>query len=271
MNDGIASRFPDVDGLGDARRAIAYLDAQAAMPFWRAIKKESLALLQLREGERALDVGCGTGEEVRAMAERVGGAGLAAGVDLSRALIGEARTRTPADRPVRFEIADATALPFERTAFHAVRVERTLQHLADPAAALKEMLRVAAPGARLVALEPDWDTLVIGGEPAGVSREISRLWFERIQSPAIGRRLPFEMRLLGVTEIRVRPRRSAIGSLAFLDQQIELRDLMAAGIAQGRIEKAEAERWWLDLKERDLAGRFSASVTYHLVSGKLSS
>src|SRR3954447_26874135 len=59
-----ASGFPAVDDAGDADRYVHYLDAQAATPFWRAAKRASIEALGLQHGSTALDVGCGTGEEV---------------------------------------------------------------------------------------------------------------------------------------------------------------------------------------------------------------
>src|SRR5439155_15335218 len=85
-----ASGFPAVDRAGDAERYVQYLDAQAATPFWKEAKRATIDALALPRGATALDVGCGTGEEVRAMAAI---AGAAMGVDASRTLVEEARRR----------------------------------------------------------------------------------------------------------------------------------------------------------------------------------
>src|SRR5262245_47349680 len=65
-------------------------------------------------GDRVLDVGCGTGSTTR-RAAREAGTGSALGVDLSSAMIREARTRAAAERigNVRFEHADAQVHPFD--------------------------------------------------------------------------------------------------------------------------------------------------------------
>src|SRR5687767_12350366 len=137
-----AARFDEVDEASAAEQ-IAYLDEQAATTFWRARKAFSLELLEMRPGTVVLDVGCGIGDEVRAMAER---AGRAVGVDASRPLIEEARRRTTTEQDASFKVGDALALPFDDDRFDGVRTERTLQHVKDPGKALAEMARVARPG-----------------------------------------------------------------------------------------------------------------------------
>ena len=78
-----------------------------------------------------LDVGCGLGDDVFAIAERVGLSGAVVGADMSEAMIEEARRRAPAGAPVSFHVADARALPFPDGAFDGVRTERLLMHVPE--------------------------------------------------------------------------------------------------------------------------------------------
>ena len=57
--------------------------------------------------------------------------------------------------------ASAEALPFARGAFAGARADRVFQHLAEPSAALAEMVRVVEPGGRVVVADPDQGSLVI--------------------------------------------------------------------------------------------------------------
>jgi SAM-dependent methyltransferase len=69
--------------------------------------------------------------------------------------------------------ADAHRLPFADGAVTGVRTDRVLQHLAEPRRALAELVRVLAPGGRLVVAEPDQESLVIqvpGVRPAVLDR-----------------------------------------------------------------------------------------------------
>jgi ubiquinone/menaquinone biosynthesis C-methylase UbiE len=258
-----AARFDNV-GDDDAAAQIAYLDEQARTSFWRARKAFTLDLLELRPGTVALDVGCGTGEEVRAMAAR---AGRAVGIDFSRALIEEARRRTTTDEAATFKVGDALALPFGDGEFDGVRTERTLQHVKEPLKALREMARVARPGAPVVAIEPDWDTLTLNGEPFEVTLAVCRRWADSIRNPRVGRELPELMAEAGLERVEARADTSEITSLAFAARQFALQELARAAAEHGDVPQEEAERWLFDLTERDDSGRFEASVTYVTARG----
>jgi ubiquinone/menaquinone biosynthesis C-methylase UbiE len=253
-----ASGFPAVDDAGDAERYVEYLDAQAATPFWQAAKRASIDALELPHGSTALDVGCGTGEEVRTMAAT---AGAAVGVDASRTFVEAARRRTGPEYEARFEQARAEELPFEDASFEGVRVERTLQHVDDLGAALNEMWRVAKPGARIVALEPDWDTLVIDAGPLTSTRAVARAWADSIRNPVAGRQVARRLRKLGALDVRVEPRTAAITELSFAEEQYGLTEL-----AEATLNPAAARAWLGTLAQRDAEGAFLAAVTYFLVA-----
>jgi ubiquinone/menaquinone biosynthesis C-methylase UbiE len=97
----------------------------------------------VRKGSRVLDVATGAGYVAGAAAQR--GAD-ATGIDFSAAQVRLARETYPA---VRFEQADAEALPFEPDKFDAVVNGFGMCHLANPDVALREAFRVLKPGGRV--------------------------------------------------------------------------------------------------------------------------
>jgi ubiquinone/menaquinone biosynthesis C-methylase UbiE len=98
-----------------------------------------LRLLEPASEQRLLDVGCGSGDDVRALARRVAPSGCVIGIDISEAMIGQARKQN-AVPCVDYCVADAHALPFADASFDAARVERVMQHVEDPDKALAEMV-----------------------------------------------------------------------------------------------------------------------------------
>jgi demethylmenaquinone methyltransferase/2-methoxy-6-polyprenyl-1,4-benzoquinol methylase len=110
---------------------------------------------ELEPGEVALDVCCGTGDLALALGERVGRYGRVIGSDFSEPMLDLAREKAARRgvEQVRFEWADALALPYEEESFDAVTVGFGVRNLADLEHGLLEMSRVLRPGGRLVILE----------------------------------------------------------------------------------------------------------------------
>jgi ubiquinone/menaquinone biosynthesis C-methylase UbiE len=125
--------FQDVDQSGGATQLIGYLDQVAGFAESHALKRRIFALLKLQSGHRVLDVGCGTGDDVRGMAELVGAVGQAVGIDQSEVMIQEAERRSVNQSPpVEFRVMDAHHLDFPDGTFDSVRAERVLQHAEAP-------------------------------------------------------------------------------------------------------------------------------------------
>ena len=145
----------------DARRTFdRWAGSYERDPFSRWLgqrQREALEALELRAGDRLLDVGCGTGAAVRAAAEVVD---RAVGVDLSPKMLAEARKRAGLRPGVEFVEGDSEELPFADGEFTAVICTTSLHHYPHPDAAAKEMARVLAPGGRVVIADGTSDTAV---------------------------------------------------------------------------------------------------------------
>jgi demethylmenaquinone methyltransferase/2-methoxy-6-polyprenyl-1,4-benzoquinol methylase len=146
---------------------------------WRARAAEEA---RLGRGARALDVATGTGDLALELARRVGPGGEVVGVDFSEGMLARARAkseRSAVAAAVRFECADALALPFADGAFDAATVAFGVRNFTDLGRGLGEMVRVVRPGGRVVVLEITTPTRPpLSG--------FYRLWFDRLV-PALGR------------------------------------------------------------------------------------
>jgi len=112
-----------------------------------AMQDAAFDALELGAEDRLLDVGCGSGAAVRRAAPM---AAAASGVDLSPKMIERAVELAAGIENVEFRVSESDALPYEDGAFTALLCTSSFHHYPDPAATVREMARVLAPGGRLV-------------------------------------------------------------------------------------------------------------------------
>jgi demethylmenaquinone methyltransferase/2-methoxy-6-polyprenyl-1,4-benzoquinol methylase len=137
---------------------------------WR---ERAVDLARVGPGSRALDVATGTGDLAIALAAR--GADVV-GSDFSEGMLDRARLKSSG---VRWEQANALALPYGDDEFDAATVGFGARNFSELAVGLREMVRVVRPGGRVVVLEITTPT-----KPP-LSTFFS-LWFDRIV-PLLGR------------------------------------------------------------------------------------
>jgi demethylmenaquinone methyltransferase/2-methoxy-6-polyprenyl-1,4-benzoquinol methylase len=117
---------------------------------WRRAAVRASAL---RRNGSALDVACGTGKLTAALAQAVGPDGHVLGVDLSPAMLDEAR-RAYGELPgVEFRLGNALALPVADGSFDAATIAFGLRNLSSFEDGLREMARSVRSGGRVVCLE----------------------------------------------------------------------------------------------------------------------
>ena len=262
----------DLSGSGPTsgyqQASVQYVDDVTAQESAKAYKRLSYDLLQAEAGQHLLDVGCGTGDDVRALARLVGPAGRVVGVDFREELIAEARRRdAEGTLPTEYRVADAHALLFADQSFDGCRADRTFQHLTDPMRALAELVRVARPGARIVVAEPDWDTLIVDAPDRAATRQVVHRKCDTVRHGWMGRQLPGLFRQAGLAEIAVAPSTTFFTDYATADAFLFLGETARQAHVAGHITAAQATAWVEQLAAADRAGRFFCAITGFLVSG----
>jgi SAM-dependent methyltransferase len=132
------------------------LRAQARV--WEAATGRLLDEIGLARGARCLDVGCGPGETMRAMADRVGAVGRVQGMDLDAALgtLSIERLRAEGYHQCAFCRHDITAEePISGAPFDLVYARLLLYHLPERATVLARLWDAVAPGGHLVVQDYD--------------------------------------------------------------------------------------------------------------------
>jgi SAM-dependent methyltransferase len=113
----------------------------------------AVADLELREGDRVLDAGCGTGRALTPLRAAVGPSGVVVGADLTPAML-EAAERAGRDRDGQLLLADVAMLPLRSRSLDAVFAAGLIAHLPNPEENLRELARVVRPGGTLALFHP---------------------------------------------------------------------------------------------------------------------
>ncbi|WP_228000841.1 methyltransferase domain-containing protein [Nocardia australiensis] len=267
-HEDMSSRGPsfhaDQVDSGQIDMLVALLDAQAALPGIKRMRRWAHDALAVGVGERALDIGSGTGSEAMTFAERVGADGDAVGIDPNPAMVALARRRAAAaGSAARFAEGSVYRLPFPDGYFDAIRCERVYQHLDDPVAATAEIARVLRPGGRVLLIDTDWHTAITHPGDPSVVAAMSASLLVSTPNPRSGRRL---RGLLVAANFVI----DDMGSEAVIWEPATALPLFGEmsrrAVEAGAITAEQHDRFRADLDAGFAAGDYHLSVTMFAVS-----
>lgn len=184
------------------------------------------------------------------LARSVSPGGRVAAVDANARQVELAQQELHEISNVEFRVASVYQLPFEDHSFDAVFSHALFEHLADPVAAAREVLRVLKPGGIAGIRSPDWTGKLAGPPSDGV--ELALRYYGELQAAnggdlSIGRKLGSILREAGFRAIRCTASYecytpvSVIGE--YLARQMESSELPAANGLAGK-ELASRLREW---------------------------
>jgi ubiquinone/menaquinone biosynthesis C-methylase UbiE len=260
MSTTSSARRTDHYVLGHTPDEYERLRSQARM--WEPDTVRLFDRVGLGEADRCLDVGCGPGETMRLMAERVGPAGEVVGVDAD-ATIGNQAVETlhaAGHTQCRFEPADleADATAISGAPFDLVYARLLLSHVNDPAAVLGRLWEWVAPGGHLIVQDYDLQSSAVVPE-LDSTEEFYRVATEVFRRAGrdirVGLRLPALHMTAGLgapdgmeTAVRSAP----LGELAPMYEAV-YRSLLPAALAFGLTTETDAQLWF-ETFARDSAG-----------------
>ncbi|MBF0673164.1 MAG: class I SAM-dependent methyltransferase [Salinibacterium sp.] len=173
---------------------------------WRTVENSAAYLeSHLRPGVSVLDIGCGPGTITVDIARRVA-PGRVVGLDAAPEVIEKARALALEEGldNVEFVVGDAYDTRYDEASFDVVHAHQTLQHLADPVAALREMRRVVGDDGVVAARDVDYAGTMVHPSSAGL--EAWAALYQRVHrsnggEPNAGRQLKEWALAAGFTQV----------------------------------------------------------------------
>ena len=255
--------FTDVDAQRDPAAWVDVLDKLRREPLYAAYKTRTVELLDPQRGGRYLEIGTGPGTDALALAEEFGV--NVVGVDASTVMIEEARRRGLSEAVV----ADAHSLPFESDTFDGAWADRTFQHLADPATALAEMVRVTKPGGSVVVVDPDYATQVVDIPDQVLAGRVLRFRSDyALRNGTLAHQMGRLFTQAGVVDVRVEAMPTVLRDPTALDNALGLRDWATFAHERGLVEADEVREWQEALDTAAREGWFLYCFCLFLTAGR---
>jgi SAM-dependent methyltransferase len=248
------------DPDGELAGLVFVLDFQEQNPAVGRLRDWTLDRLAAQPGETAVDVGCGTGAEVRRLAQRVGPAGRAVGIEPHAGLRAIAEQRSDGSG-AEFVDGDALDLPFADGSVDVLRCERVWQHLDDAPRAAREVARVLAPGGRAAILDSDWGTTITSPADPDVVNRYNQYSWSRMANPFAGRHLRGQLTAAGlVVDAEIGSAAMVMPDEATRDPKI-FRTNSGPAVEEGVLTQDEVEAAVVSLREATDRGAAFLSVT----------
>jgi ubiquinone/menaquinone biosynthesis C-methylase UbiE len=229
---------------------LEFLDNQPNIKSFRA---EAAKRLNLAAGLQVLDLGCGIGGATFPIAEVTGPTGLAAGVDISSALI-EVAKRRAGNRPgLEFRVGEAGAIPYPSACFDVARTERVFLYVPDRLAAIHEMKRVVKPGGRVCLIDTDLDCTAIYSKKPSLTRKLTSVVAASLPNPNSGRELPALARQAGLKNIQTETF-AVPSAYEFLGRVMA--GALAKAVEDGIVPRSEVDEWLAEQASLAASGDF---------------
>jgi ubiquinone/menaquinone biosynthesis C-methylase UbiE len=250
-----AGNFTTVDDTEDASWFIQFSDSVNRIPGYDGVRASLIEQLGPLEGKHVLDVGSGPGDDTREIAELVGPTGRTVGVDISEAMLAEARRR---GGDVEFRHGDIHALPFADGTFDGVRVKLVRMHTPDLDKADDELVRVLRPGGRLAAFDLDFETLALDHPDRATTRVVQTCFVDHHKQGWCGRQMRRRFMSRGMTDLTLIPNTNEM-SLRFFHKAAD--GALAEAVAAGALDQSTVDEWWRPLHAADERGEFFCCVS----------
>jgi arsenite methyltransferase len=223
------------------------------------VRRRSMVLeaLQLRTGERVLEVGCGGGFYAYEAAQCVGPTGRVCAIDLSADQIAAAQTRCAELPWVTCQVADAVTLPYEVGEFDVVYGMQVFEYIAPLDTALHEVQRVLRPGGRFLALATPWSSLVWYSRQPERMRRVLTAFMAHAPYPDLPVILGAQLRQVGLEPLRQTPvpilnRSYHVNSLSYWTARL-IRPFV---VGRQAISAEEAEAWFQEFDALEQQGAY---------------
>ena len=134
-------------------------------------REKTISILNLKPGEKVLDLGCGVGFLAYKMSEIVGESGSVICLDQNKEMVEHTKKRCKNFNQTSFFVGNAYNLPCEKNSLDAVTCTQVLLYVEDISLAISEIKRVLKKGGRIIIVETDWRGVVLSNSNDSMTKK----------------------------------------------------------------------------------------------------
>jgi ubiquinone/menaquinone biosynthesis C-methylase UbiE len=221
-----------------------------------------LDTLNLRTGERVLELGCGGGYYTHEAARFVGPTGRVCAIDISPDQVAAAQARCAEFTWVECREADIAAPPYGNAEFDVVFAVQSLEYLVDLDGALRNTHRMLRPGGRLIVVATDWSSAVWHSENAPRMQRVLAAWAPHTPCRDLPGRLAAALRRTGLRPLRQTPipiLNTSYNPASFSYWVAPIIKLFVA--SRQSVTEEEATAWFDEFAKQEESGAFFFCIT----------
>jgi SAM-dependent methyltransferase len=215
-----------------------------------------LEALALKPGWCILDVGSGPGHQVFDMSSFIGDSGRIEGIDAAESALDIARHRCSELGNVRFQLGEASNLPFNDATFDAVMSSQVFEYLDDVVTAIVEMFRVLKPGGRVLIHDSEWGAFLWHSSDPDRMARFMKVWDGHLADPHLPQSLGRKLADAGFKNVHAEPvvhvetdyNPSSVSAIL-------MKFVVGYVVSQG-ISQSEADAWADDLRALGSSGDY---------------
>jgi ubiquinone/menaquinone biosynthesis C-methylase UbiE len=246
----------------EAARPADYLTRLAVSDLGRAYKSLVIDELSIHPGATVVDLGCGPGADLGALAAAVGLTGRVIGIDIDAAAIEEAAEALTSYPQAQVQVADIHQLDLADRSVDRIHTDRVLQHVVDPDTVIAEAARVLRPGGLAAFAEPDWDTLVIDYPDPKVPVAYRRFITDvAVRNSRVGRKIPKLCERHGLLATRVIPVTAIFRDVVEADRVFGFQRVTERAVDAGYLSGEAGAEWLAHLRTERLFASVSLFLT----------
>ncbi len=260
--------FSQLDCSEDKSALIASMKSMYCIEGVTIAKQNAIESLDIKKGDKIIELGCGLGIDARKLATQVGDTGRVFAVDKSVFMLEAAKSEAIPKNLLFFD-SEVKNLPFENEFFNSAYADRLLVSQVDYLKVLNEIVRVVKPEGIVCITDLDYGTSIFEIDDIKSANLIKNRMIEITQNPLIGRSLKKYFNTVHLKNINLHITNYTIDNLETFCQSIaDLKRIVKDLAYLNRITIAEADELWSHILEIDKKGLFLYSTNLFTVSGK---